>query len=195
MNNNYINLFFLITFFSFSLFLTRKYIYSIFVLALNIFIVSYFILKMKNEYLTFIILMIYLGAICIIFLFVLMLINLNEEKINKQSFSNNHLLKNRLIYFLISSFIIFILFFLKIIFLSESKNEFIWAFSLDKQNSVLFSISYLLYSQYFQFVFFLVITLLISMIGVGVLTPKEFENILFKEKSYYNNKKLLVKLK
>lgn len=125
LNNNYINLFFLITFFSFSLFLTRKYIYSIFVLALNIFIVSYFILKMKNEYLTFIILMIYLGAICIIFLFVLMLINLNEEKINKQSFSNNHLLKNRLIYFLISSFIIFILFFLKITFLSESKNEFI----------------------------------------------------------------------
>jgi NADH:ubiquinone oxidoreductase subunit 6 (subunit J) len=152
----------------------RNSLYSIISLVFLIIGCCFILFSLKVEFLTLILLLIYIGAISVLFLFIVMMLKLNN--IEKQLNSNfNRFSKNYLIYTLLSiKLSCFILFFNKN--LSFSLSFFSFEFlkqNKDINNSALFLFenqndSLLFLSLFNQnFLFFIVIgfILLFSMIG------------------------------
>jgi len=152
----------------------RNSLYSIISLAFLIIGCCFILFILKVEFLTFILLLIYIGAISILFLFVVMMLKLNQ--IEKQSNSNLRTFsKNYLIYIILSlKLCCFIFFFNKKLCFSLSFISFEFSkFNKDIQNSSYFlfdnqndNIIFLsLFSQKFLFFIIVGFTLLFSMVG------------------------------
>ena len=149
----------------------RNSLYSILSLVFLIVGCCFILLMLKVEFLSFILLLIYIGAITVLFLFVVMMLQLDKTEKSITNFDST----NYLIYFLLSFKIIcFIFYFSKKLALALCfiSFEFV-AYNKDIDNYPLFllenrndNIIFLsLFSQ--KFIFFIIIgfTLLFSMVG------------------------------
>jgi len=183
--------------------LSKNSINSIFFLILC-FLNSTNILIINNiEYLAILFIIIYVGAIAILFLFVIMLLNI--KTINLQN--NNNILDNLLILFLIITLIIFQTFFINynFDFISSLKlNEFYidftstkfidWSLKYNNLNAFNILGDYL-YNYYYLEIILASFLLFIPMIGAITINVKK-QNNLKKQKFYIQiNNEILQKVK
>lgn len=183
--------------------LSKNSINSIFFLILC-FLNSTNILIINNiEYLAILFIIIYVGAIAILFLFVIMLLNI--KTINLQN--NNNILDNLLILFLIITLIIFQTFFLNydFNFISSLKlNEFYidltsikfidWSLKYNNLNAFNILGDYL-YNYYYLEIILASFLLFIPMIGAITINVKK-QNNLKKQQFYIQiNNEILQKVK
>ncbi len=159
-------------FFATMIIFCRNSLYSIINLVFLIVFSCLLIFKLKVEFLAFILLLIYIGAISTIFLFVVMMLDL--DKIEKVSLSFNYSNYHFMYFILILKFLFFFFFFNKKICVLLS----IFSFEYIKYNNDISCFSYFLFnerndnlifinlfSQKFLFFIIIGIILLFSMIG------------------------------
>nr|QFP99048.1 NADH dehydrogenase subunit 6 [Rhizaria sp.] len=151
----------------------RNSLYSIISLVFLIVGACFILFSLNIEFLTFILLLIYIGAISVLFLFVVMMLQINT--IEKQVSFNFNLSRYYLIYFIaILKFCSFLFYFNKKLCLSLSlfsfeyikHNKDIESFShflLNNSNDTIIFLS--LFSQKFLFFIIIGFTLLFSMVG------------------------------
>jgi NADH:ubiquinone oxidoreductase subunit 6 (subunit J) len=161
-------------FFATMIIFCRNSLYSIISLIFLILGSAFILLSLKVEFLTFILLLIYIGAISVLFLFVVMMLKLDETE--KQVNSNFGIpSKNYLLYIILSLklFLFIYLFNKKLCFsLSFFSFEFL-RYNKDINNSSYFLFDNLndniiflsLFSQKFSFFIIIGFTLLFSMVG------------------------------
>jgi NADH:ubiquinone oxidoreductase subunit 6 (subunit J) len=152
----------------------RNSLYSIISLVFLIVGCCFILFSLEVEFLTFILLLIYIGAISVLFLFVVMMLKLNETEkqfnSNFSIFSKNYLfyiifsLKVCLFFFFFSKKLCFSLNFFSFEFLKHNKdiNDSSY-FLLDNQNDNIIFLS--LFSQKFLFFIIIAFILLFSMVG------------------------------
>lgn len=174
---SYLSFFFLIISFlivisSFLVITVKNPVHSVLFLVLVFIEVAFFLLTLEIEFLPLIFIVIYVGAIAILFLFVVMMIDVKILKLPT----------NYLQYFSIGgiiglSFLFILIFYIqKSIFLSQLSNELIfstnyknWILNFDNLND-LKCIGQFLYTDYFVHFLMSGFLLLIGMIGPIVLT-------------------------
>ena len=153
--------------------LNRNSIYSVISLIVLILGSCCILFLMKIEFLTFIILLIYIGAISVIFLFLIMMLNLNKQELkNKKKFilSTKYLIYNSILFKLIFFFFFFNKKFAVTInsfsfeYLKYNLDLNIFSNYLFKINNDIFLFSNLFTQKYFSFLIVGII-LLFSMIG------------------------------
>jgi NADH:ubiquinone oxidoreductase subunit 6 (subunit J) len=161
-------------FFATMIIFCRNSLYSIISLVFLIIGSSFILLSLKVEFLTFILLLIYIGAISVLFLFVVMMLKLDQTE--KQVNSDFSILsKNYLLYIILSlKLCSFIYFFNKKLCFSLSFFSFEFLrYNKDINNSSYFLFDNLndniiflsLFSQKSSFFVIIGLTLLFSMIG------------------------------
>jgi len=156
---------------------SKNPIYSILFLILVFLNIIIFITLCEAEFLALIFLIVYIGAIAILFLFIVMMLNLKILEFN-DSFIR---------YIPLATLVILILFFevyfiLNRIFYSVIYNQFNYLIIFEN-NYNLELLSYLLYTYYFIFFIFLSFILLISIISVISLTLQK--SIKYKSQKFY----------
>lgn len=139
-----------------------------------VFLLSGFVLiEVGAEFLAILLIMVYIGAIAVLFLFIIMLLNIRKIELN------NYYINYLPIFFFIS-----VLFFFEIIFIIYFKNnnifnigkvltsilniDFFWITSLYYTSNTQV-IGILLYTIYYHYFFFLSLILLIALLGTLIL--------------------------
>lgn len=171
-------------FFAFKVPTLTNPVYSLLCLILVFFQMVIFYLVIGAEFLAFVFLIVYVGAIAILFLFVIMLLNVKELANNfKSSFSEGQII---LVALLVTAAINFILSFsadLEMFFLIEQVNTYFFeqtsiarlCFFIVQGYQDIFLFSNSLYN-YYSYLFVLVsLLLLTAMIGAIVLATSTFE--------------------
>ena len=159
---------------------SKNTVYSVFFLILVFISISILFIMIGAEFLGMIMLIVYVGAVAVLFLFVVMMLNITEQeskRINRKGFINN----------LSVGTIVGIIIFLELIVVIggwKYKENFI---SLSEVNIVVDNtraLGNVLYTDYIHLFQISGMILLIAMIGAITLTFSKRENV--KRQSYFN---------
>ena len=160
---------------------SKNTVHSVFFLILDFISISCLFIMIGAEFLGMIMLIVYVGAVAVLFLFVVMMLNVAQQK--NQWFSARESSKHLPIGIIISV----IIFFELIIVISgwQYKPEITTAMSLtlDAEISNTHSIGYVLYTNYIHIFQLSGIILLVAMIGAIVLTFRKRVGV--KHQSYF----------
>ena len=161
--------------------ISKNTVHSVFFLILNFITVSCLFIMIGAEFLGMIMLIVYVGAVAVLFLFVVMMLNVAQEEntLFKSSSDGKHIP--------IGLLISFIIFFEIIIVIGG------WKYKPDLLNSISLNISseltnthslgYVLYTDYIHLFQLSGMILLVAMIGAIVLTFKKRSGL--KKQSYF----------
>ena len=182
----------ILIFSSFMVIISVNPVYSVLYLIFSFFNAAVIFLLSNAEFLAMTILIVYIGAVAVLFLFVVMMLNINIIKV-KEGFLKYLPFGILLIsIFLVELSLIFIEF--KIFPDSNSKININNLYLSGKTNTE--SIGLFLYTDYFIIFQLSGFVLLVAMIGAIVLAYQKNENVLSQKISYQNSvlKKDLIKL-
>jgi len=159
--------------------ISKNTIYSVFFLILVFITVSMLFIMIGAEFIGMIMLIVYVGAVAVLFLFVVMMLNISEkqiEKIERKGFLNN---------IPVGAIVGLIIFFELIIVVGgwKYKGTFEPISSIDLSVSNTHAIGNVLYTDYIHLFQLSGIILLVAMIGAITLTFKKRENV--KRQSYF----------
>ncbi|MDA8537464.1 NADH-quinone oxidoreductase subunit J [Candidatus Pelagibacter bacterium] len=161
---------------------SKNTVHSVFFLILDFISISCLFIMIGAEFLGMIMLIVYVGAVAVLFLFVVMMLNVAQQK--NQWFSATESSKHIPIGLIISS----IIFFELIIVIGgwKYKPDMVSAMTLniDKDISNTHSIGYVLYTDYIHIFQLSGMILLVAMIGAIVLTFRQRSGV--KKQSYFN---------
>lgn len=162
---------------------TNNPVHSVFFLILSFLFGSMFLFLMRNEFLSIIFIVVYIGAIVVLFLFVIMMLNIKLIE-----------LKSSYITYIPLSFIFILIFFFEILYYFQINYIYIYSntteFYINWVNYLYFSLSNVhliglyLYTYYFLVFIFSAIILFIATIGAILLTFISFIGF----KSNYNKR-------
>ena len=152
--------------------ISKNPIHSVLFLILVFFNTSILFLFSNAEFLAMVILIVYIGAVAVLFLFVIMMLDINITKL-RQTFLN---------YLPIGLFVVFIILLELFYVVSQSKLNFVQTSSIDNNISdqILDNtkiIGNILYTDYFLLFQISGIILLVAMIGAIFLTIRKREGI------------------
>ena len=161
---------------------SRNTVYSVFFLILVFVSVSILFIMIGAEFLGMIMLIVYVGAVAVLFLFVVMMLNVAEQTVQRSS--RKGLINN----ISVGSIVGIIIFFELLIVVGgwKYKGTFVpisaTILNLDLTNS--HALGNILYTDYIHLFQISGIILLVAMIGAITLTFKKRENI--KKQNYFN---------
>jgi len=160
---------------------SKNTVYSVFFLILVFVTISILFIMIGAEFLGMIMLIVYVGAVAVLFLFVVMMLNVSEQ--SKKTFSRKGLVNN----ISIGSVVGIIIFLELLVVVGGWKYKGIYA-QLSSTNpdiniSNTHALGYVLYTDYIHLFQIAGIILLLSMIGAISLTFTKRENI--KKQSYF----------
>ncbi len=161
---------------------SKNTVYSVFFLILVFVSISVLFIMIGAEFLGMIMLIVYVGAVAVLFLFVVMMLNVTEDK-KKQS-SKKGLINNISVGFVVG--VIILLELLVVIGGWKFKSDFITLSEKNLINDITnaHAIGNVLYTDYIHLFQISGMILLISMIGAITLTFDKRENI--KRQNYFN---------
>jgi len=159
--------------------ISRNTVYSVFFLILVFVTVSILFIMIGAEFLGMIMLIVYVGAVAVLFLFVVMMLNITEQ-ITKRSTVRKGLINNISVGSIVG--IIIFLELLVVIGGWKYKGNFVSTSSLNLDLSNTHAIGNVLYTDYIHLFQIAGMILLIAMIGAITLTFSKRENI--KRQSY-----------
>tara|TARA_Y100000741_G_scaffold324158_1_gene274877 strand:+ start:66 stop:698 length:633 start_codon:yes stop_codon:yes gene_type:complete len=161
---------------------SKNTVHSVFFLILDFISISCLFIMIGAEFLGMIMLIVYVGAVAVLFLFVVMMLNVAQQK--NQWFSSRESSKHIPIGIIISM----IIFFELIIVIGgwKYKPDLITAMSLtiNKDVTNTHSIGYVIYTDYIHIFQLSGMILLVAMIGAIVLTFSKKSGV--KSQSYFN---------
>jgi NADH-quinone oxidoreductase subunit J len=161
---------------------SKNTVHSVFFLILDFISISSLFIMIGAEFLGMIMLIVYVGAVAVLFLFVVMMLNVAQQK--NQWFSARDSSKHIPIGIIISA----IIFFELIIVIGgwKYKPDIVSAMSLniDQNISNTHSIGYVLYTDYIHIFQLSGMILLVAMIGAIVLTFRQRSGV--KRQSYFS---------
>tara|TARA_B110000444_G_scaffold220042_1_gene220577 strand:+ start:111 stop:743 length:633 start_codon:yes stop_codon:yes gene_type:complete len=161
---------------------SKNTVHSVFFLILDFISISCLFIMIGAEFLGMIMLIVYVGAVAVLFLFVVMMLNVAQQK--NQWFSASENSQHVPIGLIVS----LIIFFELIIVIGgwKYKPDLVSAMSLniDKDISNTHSIGYVLYTDYIHIFQLSGMVLLVAMIGAIVLTFRQRPGV--KRQSYFN---------
>ena len=161
---------------------SRNTVHSVFFLILDFISISCLFIMIGAEFLGMIMLIVYVGAVAVLFLFVVMMLNVTQQK--NQWFSSRQSSKHIPIGLIIST----IIFFELIIVIGgwKYKPDLMNSIplSIDKGVSNTHSIGYVLYTDYIHIFQLTGMILLVAMIGAIVLTFRQRTGI--KRQNYFS---------
>ena len=161
---------------------SKNTVHSVFFLILDFISISCLFIMIGAEFLGMIMLIVYVGAVAVLFLFVVMMLNVAQQK--NQWFSSRDSSKHIPMGLIIST----IIFFELIIVISgwKYKPDVVTAMSLniDQNISNTHSIGYVLYTDYIHIFQLSGMILLVAMIGAIVLTFRQRSGV--KRQSYFS---------
>ena len=161
---------------------SKNTVHSVFFLILDFISISCLFIMIGAEFLGMIMLIIYVGAVAVLFLFVVMMLNVAQQK--NQWFSSEESAKHIPVGLIISTIIFFEL--LIVIGGWKYKPDLVSAMSLivDKEISNTHAIGYVLYTDYIHIFQLSGMILLVAMIGAIVLTFRQRSGV--KRQSYFS---------
>jgi len=161
---------------------SKNTVHSVFFLILDFISISCLFIMIGAEFLGMIMLIIYVGAVAVLFLFVVMMLNVAQQK--NQWFSARESSKHIPVGLIISS----IIFFELIIVVGgwKYKTDLVSSMSLNIDSSVsnTHAIGYVLYTDYIHIFQLSGMILLVAMIGAIVLTFRQRSGV--KRQSYFS---------
>jgi len=161
---------------------SKNTVHSVFFLILDFISISCLFIMIGAEFLGMIMLIVYVGAVAVLFLFVVMMLNVSQQK--NQWFSTRESSKHIPVGIMVSV----IIFFELIIVIGgwKYKPDLVTAMSLtiDKNISNTHSIGYVLYTDYIHIFQLSGMILLVAMIGAIVLTFRQRSGV--KKQSYFS---------
>ena len=161
---------------------SKNTVHSVFFLILDFISISCLFIMIGAEFLGMIMLIIYVGAVAVLFLFVVMMLNVAQQK--NQWFSAKESSKHIPVGLIISV----IIFFELIIVIGgwKYKPDLVPAMSLtiDKEISNTHAIGYVLYTDYIHIFQLCGMILLVAMVGAIVLTFRQRSGV--KRQSYFS---------
>ena len=161
---------------------SKNTVHSVFFLILDFISISCLFIMIGAEFLGMIMLIVYVGAVAVLFLFVVMMLNVAQQK--NQWFSAKESSKHIPVGLIISV----IIFFELIIVIGgwKYKPDLVSAMSLtiDKEISNTHAIGYVLYTDYIHIFQLSGMILLVAMIGAIVLTFRQRSGV--KKQSYFS---------
>ena len=162
---------------------SKNTVHSVFFLILDFISISFLFIMIVAEFLGMIMLIVYVGAVAVLFLFVVMMLNVAQQK--NQWFSSTESSKHIPVGIIISV----IIFFELIIVVSgwKFKPDFAMKISLTNNNQVItntHSIGNILYTDYIHVFQLSGMILLVAMIGAIVLTFRKRSGV--KRQSYFS---------
>ena len=161
---------------------SKNTVHSVFFLILDFISISCLFIMIGAEFLGMIMLIVYVGAVAVLFLFVVMMLNVAQQK--NQWFSSGESSKHIPVGLIIS----IIIFFELIIVIGgwKYKPDLVSAMSLtiDKDISNTHAIGYVLYTDYIHIFQLSGMVLLVAMIGAIVLTFRQRSGV--KRQSYFS---------
>ena len=161
---------------------SKNTVHSVFFLILDFISISCLFIMIGAEFLGMIMLIVYVGAVAVLFFFVVMMLNVAQQK--NQWFSSEGSSKHIPIGLIIST----IIFFELIIVIGgwKFKPDLVTSMSLtiDQNISNTHSIGYILYTDYIHVFQLSGMLLLVAMIGAIVLTFRQRTGV--KRQSYFN---------
>ena len=161
---------------------SKNTVHSVFFLILDFISISCLFIMIGAEFLGMIMLIVYVGAVAVLFLFVVMMLNVAQQK--NQWFSARESSKHIPVGLIISV----IIFFELIIVIGgwKYKPDLVSAMSLtiDKNISNTHAIGYVLYTDYIHIFQLSGMILLVAMIGAIVLTYRQRDGV--KRQSYFS---------
>jgi len=161
---------------------SKNTVHSVFFLILDFISISCLFIMIGAEFLGMIMLIIYVGAVAVLFLFVVMMLNVAQQK--NQWFSANESSRHIPVGLIISV----IIFFELIIVIGgwRYKPDLVSAMSLtiDREISNTHAIGYVLYTDYIHIFQLSGMILLVAMIGAIVLTFRQRSGV--KRQSYFS---------
>ena len=160
---------------------SKNTVHSVLFLILDFITISCLFIMIGAEFLGMIMLIVYVGAVAVLFLFVVMMINVAQQK--KQWFSSNESSKHIPVGVLISVIIFFEL--TVVIGGWKSKPDIVssMSLSLNTETTNTHSIGNVLYTEYIHLFQLSGMILLVAMIGAIVLTFRERSGL--KRQSYF----------
>ena len=161
---------------------SRNTVYSVFFLILVFVSVSILFIMIGAEFLGMIMLIVYVGAVAVLFLFVVMMLNVTEKKTIK--FKRRGLINNISVGSIVGAIIFLEL--LVVIGGWQYKGNFVPLSSITFNNGLsnTHALGNVLYTDYIHLFQISGMILLIAMVGAITLTFKKRENI--KRQSYFN---------
>jgi NADH-quinone oxidoreductase subunit J len=161
---------------------SKNTVHSVFFLILDFISISCLFIMIGAEFLGMIMIIVYVGAVAVLFLFVVMMLNVAQQK--NQWFSSKESSKHIPVGLIISV----IIFFELIIVIGgwKYKPDLVSAMSLtiDKEVSNTHAIGYVLYTDYIHIFQLSGMILLVAMIGAIVLTFRQRSGV--KRQSYFS---------
>ena len=161
---------------------SKNTVHSVFFLILDFISISCLFIMIGAEFLGMIMLIIYVGAVAVLFLFVVMMLNVAQQK--NQWFSARESSKHIPVGLIIST----IIFFELIIVIGgwKYKPDLVSSMSLNIDNSIsnTHAIGYVLYTDYIHIFQLSGMILLVAMIGAIVLTFRQRSGV--KRQSYFS---------
>ena len=161
---------------------SKNTVHSVFFLILDFISISCLFIMIGAEFLGMIMLIVYVGAVAVLFLFVVMMLNVAQQK--NQWFSASESSKHIPVGLIVSS----IIFFELIIVIAgwKYKPDMVGAMSLniDKDITNTHSIGYVLYTEYIHIFQLSGMILLVAMIGAIVLTFRQRPGV--KKQNYFS---------
>ena len=161
---------------------SKNTVHSVFFLILDFISISCLFIMIGAEFLGMIMLIVYVGAVAVLFLFVVMMLNVAQQK--NQWFSAKESSKHIPVGLIISV----VIFFELIIVISgwKYKTDLVSAMSLsiDKEISNTHAIGYVLYTDYIHIFQLSGMILLVAMVGAIVLTFRQRSGV--KRQSYFS---------
>jgi NADH-quinone oxidoreductase subunit J len=161
---------------------SKNTVHSVFFLILDFISISCLFIMIGAEFLGMIMLIIYVGAVAVLFLFVVMMLNVAQQK--NQWFSARESSKHIPVGLIIST----IIFFELIIVIGgwKYKPDLVSSMSLNIDSSIsnTHAIGYVLYTDYIHIFQLSGMTLLVAMIGAIVLTFRKRSGV--KRQSYFS---------
>jgi len=161
---------------------SKNTVHSVFFLILDFISISCLFIMIGAEFLGMIMLIVYVGAVAVLFLFVVMMLNVAQQK--NQWFSARESSKHIPVGLIIST----IIFFELIIVIGgwKYKPDLVSSMSLNIDNSIsnTHAIGYVLYTDYIHIFQLSGMVLLVAMIGAIVLTFRQRTGV--KRQSYFS---------
>ena len=161
---------------------SKNTVHSVFFLILDFISISCLFIMIGAEFLGMIMLIVYVGAVAVLFLFVVMMLNVAQQK--NQWFSARESSKHIPVGLIIST----IIFFELIIVIGgwKYKPDLVSSMSLNIDNSIsnTHAIGYVLYTDYIHIFQLSGMILLVAMIGAIVLTFRQRSGV--KRQSYFS---------
>ena len=161
---------------------SKNTVHSVFFLILDFISISCLFIMIGAEFLGMIMLIVYVGAVAVLFLFVVMMLNVAQQK--NQWFSSGDSSKHIPVGLIIS-----VIIFIELIIVIggwKYKPDLVSAMSLtiDKETTNTHAIGYVLYTDYIHIFQLSGMILLVAMIGAIVLTFRQRSGV--KKQSYFS---------